>query len=158
MTSFLHVLLFLLFTWQEAVPHKPANEYEVMIDYQFQERPPIDRTKFEYEVATDEKNKKAISGPLPYLKLQLKLLKLNSEEVKVRVTNSNGNLIFNRKATEGTIIKLDIGFIDDVKDRVTPYEFTALLYSESKKATSKIHLLIMEDGTFMVNDEKKGKF
>jgi len=154
----LQFLLALTFAWQETVPYKPSNEYEVIIDYKFEERPPIDRTRVEYDVATDEKNRKAISGPLPYLKIQLKLLKLNNEEVKVRVINSNGNLIFNRKATEGTIIKMDIGFIDDVKDHVSPYEFTATLYSDSKKSTSQIHLVIMEDGTFMVNDEKKGKF
>ena len=142
---------------QEAVPFKPANEYEVIIDYKFQDRPVIDQTKVVYDVS-DDKNRKTSSGPLPYLKLQLKLLKLSSEEVKVRVVNSSGNLMFNKKVTEGTIIKLDIGFIDDVKDRVTPYEFTVLLYSDSKNAISRIHLVIMEDGTFMVNDEKKGKF
>lgn len=158
MTSALYVLILISLAWQEVVPKKPADEYEIIIDYKFQPRPAIDRTKVEYDVATDERNKKAIAGPLPYLKLQLKLLKLNNEEVKVRVVNSNGNLVFNRKATEGTVIKLDIGFIDDVKDRVAPYEFTALLYSDSRKTTSQIHLIILEDGTFMVNDEKKGKF
>lgn len=158
MTTALYFLLFITYAWQEAVPYKPANEYEVIIDYKFQDRPAIDRTTVEYDVSTDERNRKAIAGPLPYLKLQLKLLKLSDDEVKVRVINSNGNLVFNRKATEGTIIKLEIGFIDDVKDRVSPYEFTAFLYSDSRKTTSQIHLLIMEDGTFMVNEEKKGKF
>lgn len=158
MTPVLYFLLFVSYVWQEAVPFKPSDEYEVIIDYKFQERPPIDRSKVEYDVSTDERNRKAIAGPLPYLRLQLKLLKLNSDEVKVRVVNSQGNLVFNRKATEGTLIKLEIGFIDDVKDRIAPHEFTALLYSSSKKTTSQIHLEIMEDGTFMVNDVKKGKF
>jgi hypothetical protein len=67
-------------------------------------------------------------------------------------------MLVNRKAMAGMVIKLDIGFIDDVKDRVSPHEFTAFLYSDSKKVTNRIHLVIMEDGTFMVNDEKKGKF
>jgi len=157
-TTVLSFLLFVTLAWQEVVPFKPSDEYEVIINYNFEERPAIDRTKIEYDVSTDERNRRAVSGPLPYLKLQLKLLKLSNDEVKIKIVNSKGNLIYNRKATEDTIVKLDIGFIDDVKDRVTPYEFTALFYSDAKKTTSKIHLLIMEDGTFMVNDEKKGKF
>jgi hypothetical protein len=154
MTIALPILLFAAFTWQEVIPYKPSTEFEVIVDYKFQERPPLDNSK-EYQATTDEKRK---TGPLPYLKLQLKLLKLNSDEVKLKVVNSSGNTMYNRKATEGTVITLDIGFSDDVKDRVSPYEFTAVLYSDAKKSTSRIHLVIMEDGTFMVNEVKKGKF
>ena len=156
MTTAWPILLFAAFTtWQEVVPYKPSNEFEVIIDYKFQERPPIDHSK-EYQATPDEKNRK--TGPLPYLKLQLKFLKLSSDEVKVKVVNSGGNTMYHRKATEGPVITLDIGFSDDVKDRITPYEFTAVLYSDTKKSTSRIHLVIMEDGAFMVNDVKKGKF
>ncbi len=155
MTTALPILLFAAFTtWQEVIPYKPSTEFEVIIDYKFRERPPLDNSK-EYQATADEKRK---TGPLPYLKLQLKLLKLSSAEVKVKVVNSSGNTIYKRKATEGTVIILDIGFSDDVKDRVTPYEFTAVLYSDAKKSTSRIHLVIMEDGTFMVNEVMKGKF
>lgn len=152
MNTALSIFLFLTLALQEVVPYKPSDEFEVIIDYQFRERPEI--PKSEYHIA-DEKRK---TGLLPYLKLQLKFLKLNNEEVKVKIVNSGGAMIYNRKATENNIITLDIGFTDDVKDRVTPYEFTALLYSDAKKTTSRIHLVIMEDGTFMVNDVKKGKF
>jgi hypothetical protein len=144
--------------WQEIVPFKPSDEFELKIDYKFEERPSSDGSKVEYDVASNQVTRKAATGPLPYLRLQLTLLKLSQEEVKVRVINSKGNLVYNRKAAEGTVIKLDIGFIDDVKDHMTPNEFTAFLYSDSKKTTSRIHLMIMEDGTFVVNDEKRGKF
>jgi hypothetical protein len=156
MTTALHFLLFITFAWQEVVPYKDSSEYEVKIDYKFQERPPADRNKVEYE--SQARSRRPASGPLPYLKLELTLLKLGSEEVKVKVVNSSGDMLVNRKAMSGMVIKLDIGFIDDVKDRVSPHEFTAFLYSDSKKVTNRIHLVIMEDGTFMVNDEKKGKF
>lgn len=154
MTNALSILLFVALAWQEVVPYKPSDEFEVTIDYKFQDRPPIESK--DYQVSNDEKNRK--SGPLPYLKLQLTFLKLSSDEIKVKIVNSNGRMVYNRKATEGTIITLDVGFTDDVKDRVAPHEFTALLYSDARKFTSRIHFMIMEDGTFMINDEKKGKF
>ena len=146
----------LIFLQQGLIPQKPADEYEVIVDYKFQERPPADRYKANYDVGADEQKKSG--GPLPYLKLQIKLLKLNSEEVKVKVVNNNGNLVFSRKTSLDTPIKLDIGFIDDVKDRIIPHEFTVMFYTDSKSPVSQIRLVVSEDGTFFVNDEKKGKF
>jgi hypothetical protein len=157
MISF-HPFILLLFTLQEQLPYKPSSEFEINVDYKFQERPAIDRTKVEYEVATDERNRKAISGPLPYLKLQLKLVAMRENEQRIRVINSNGDLVFNRKAAPGTVLKFDIGFIDDVKDRINPHEFNIYLLSDNKKKVSWIHLLILEDGTFLINNEVRGKF
>lgn len=156
MTASLYLLCLLIFIGQEVVPYKAADEYEVIVDYKFQERPSVDK-KAVYDVS-EEGNRRTNSGPLPYLNLQIKLLKLNSGELKVKIVNSNGHVMTNRKIAVGTIIKLDVGFIDDVKDRVAPHEFTALFYTDSKKPISRIHFLIMEDGTFMVNEEKKSKF
>lgn len=157
MITCLPFLLFITLAWQEVVPYKPSSEYEVIIDYNFEDRPPVDRTNSDYREG-GESSRRTSAGPLPYLKLELKILKTDSEEVKVRVVNSQDNVLLNRKVTAGMVIKLDVGFIADVKDRVAPNEFTVLFYSDSKKVTSRIHLVIMEDGTFMVNEVKKGKF
>jgi hypothetical protein len=146
--------LLISFLWQETVPLKASNEFELKINYKFEERPPVDGTKVVY----DADQKKKGTGPLPYLRLELTLLKLSLDEIKVKVINSDDKVMFSHKATEGNVIKIDIGFIDDVKDRLAPYEFIAFLYSDTKKTTSQIRLFIMEDGTFMVNDEKRGKF
>jgi hypothetical protein len=156
MITVLPLLLLFFSTHQTAVPPKPASDYEVVIDFKFQDRPPADQYKANFDVSSGEKKK--TTGQLPYLKLQIKLLKLGSDEVKVKVFNNNGNLVFNRKAALETPIKLDIGFIDDVKDRVLPHEFTVFFLSESKTPVSQIKLIVLEDGTFLVNDEKKGKF
>ena len=154
MISNLFFLLFVSVVWQEVVPYKPSNEYEVVIDFKFQDRPP-DQQKAVYDVSEE---KKKTTGLLPYLRLQVKLLKLNSEEIKVKVVNSKGDVMYNRKASIEAPIDLDIGFIDDVKDGVSPHEFTVLLYSNSKKTISQIKMVVMEDGTFMVNNTRKGKF
>lgn len=149
-------LLFFNFLHQAVVPQKPASEYEVIIDFKFQDRPPADQYKAKFDLSEEEKKKTA--GLLPYLKLQIKLLQLGSEEVKVRVVNNKGNLVHSRKASLDTPIKLDLGFIDDLKDRVLPHEYTVLFISDAKSPVSQIQLLVQEDGTFLVNGEKKGKF
>ncbi len=156
MIAALPLLLFFTYSHQGVVPQKPASEYEVIIDFRFQDRPPADQYKANFDLSEEERKKTA--GLLPYLKLQIKLLQLGSEEVKVRVVNNNGNLVLNRKASLDTTIKLDIGFIDDVKDRVLPHEFTVLFISDTKSPVSQIQLIVLEDGTFLVNGEKKGKF
>jgi len=155
MIKALLVLCVMAMGWQDSIPFKAADENELVIDYKFKDRPSTDQYKADFEA---KENDKRTTGPLPYLKLQLKMLKLSSDEVKVKVVNSNGNLVYNRKATLESVIKLDLGFIDDVKDRLAPHEFTLLLNSESKAAISQIHMVVMEDGTFLVNNEKKGKF
>jgi hypothetical protein len=157
MLTCLPFLLFITLAWQEEIPYKPSSEYEVIIDYKFEDRPAVARSNSDYRDG-GESSRNTTSGPLPYLKLELKLLTLGSEEVKVRVVDSQDKLVLGRKATAGMVIKLDVGFIADVKDRVEPNEYTVLLYSSSKQVTSRIHLIIMEDGTFLVNEVKKGKF
>jgi hypothetical protein len=156
MITALPFLLFFSYSLQGVVPQKPANEYEVIIDFKFQDRPPADQYKANFDLSEEEKKKTA--GLLPYLKLQIKLLQLGSEEVKVKVVNNKGNLVHNRKASLETAIKLDLGFIDDVKDRVLPHEYTVLFISDTKSPVSQIQLIVLEDGTFLVNGEKKGKF
>lgn len=158
MFKVLILLLFPAYLLAQEAPFKPADEYEVTPEYKFQERPPIDRANVAYQANTDESNRKVLSGPLPYLKINVKLLKVNSGEAKLRVVDSDGKVIFNRKAAEGTKLTIDAGFIDDVKDRVSPYSYTISLFTDSKKVISRIHMIIMEDGTFLVNDEKRGKF
>jgi hypothetical protein len=158
MITVIQFLLLFLPPLQEKPPFKASSEFEVVIDYKFEARPALDHTKVEYDVATHDKNRKAVAGPLPYLTLHVKFFKLHEQESRIRVTNSADDLLFNRKATEDTSLKFKVGFIDDVKDRVVPHEFTINFLSDSKEVVSRIHLTILEDGTFLVNDEKKGKF
>jgi hypothetical protein len=45
-----------------------------------------------------------------------------------------------------------------MKDGVTPNAYNVVFYNKEKKQTSRIHLSVIEDGTFFVNGEKRGKF
>ncbi|MBK7650493.1 MAG: hypothetical protein IPJ20_06715 [Flammeovirgaceae bacterium] len=55
-------------------------------------------------------------------------------------------------------IKIDWGFSEDIKDGMVTPEYTVLFINKDKKNVSRIYMLIQEDGTFLVNDEKRGKF
>lgn len=147
----LFLLTFLFF--QDTTPYKPNDEFELKMDYQFKQRA-LDNTKaVDY---SDERPK--VTGPLPYLGVELKVVKSNGNETKVRVTNNMNTAAVNRKLKGGLILKLDLGFTDDMKDRVTPHEYIiAFLGDESKEPLSKIVIFVEENGTLLVNGEKRGK-
>lgn len=146
----LFISLLLLFQKTEA-PLKPNDEFEVKLDYQLKQKPISDRLSIDYYETKE-------GGMLPYLILNIRLLKLSDQEVKAKIVDAKGKLIFNRKASLNDVLKLDIGYTDDVKDRVTSYKFNIVFLSADKKEVSRIYILIEEDGTFLVNDEVRGKF
>jgi hypothetical protein len=141
----------LLFFQKAEVPLKPSDEFEIKLDYQLKQKPISDRFSIDYY---DTKE----SGMLPYLVLNVKFLKLSDQEVKAKITDSRNKLIFNKKVSLADVLKLDIGYTDDVKDRVTSHKFNIVLISPDRKDVSRIYILIEEDGTFLVNDEVRGKF
>jgi hypothetical protein len=144
--------------YQEQVPYKPAETFEIKIDYIFKERLPIDQQKVVYDQSREAQVRKTADGPMPYLLIELKILSVADNEARVRVLNNSGSLVFNRKATSGMVIKLDWGYTEDIKDKLTAHQFTVYFNDEKKKSVSTILLTILDDGVFMVNEEKRGKF
>lgn len=142
-----------------AVPYKAKDEFEILIDYQFKNRSATDALTVDYSDTKEDLDKKRYAaGVRPYLILNMKLLKLSSEEVKVRAINTEGRTVYNKKVVVGDIVKFDMGFTDDIKDRVGPYAVTVVFLSKDKMETTRIYLYVHEDGTFLVNDEVRGKF
>jgi hypothetical protein len=158
--NILTALYFLSAFFQDSeVPYKPSNEFEIQIDYQFKQRPFADPNTIDYTAKKDADKRKLIgTGLRPYLILTLNLVTLSDQEVKVRAINNLGRPLFNKKAKVGDFTKIDMGFTDDVKDRIGAYEITILLSSPQRKETSRIHLFVQPDGTFVVNGEVRGKF
>ncbi len=140
------------------VPYKPSGEFELKIDYIFKERPSVDKETVNFDATDKEKKQRNAVGAMPYLRIELKVLTVAENEIRVRVVNSEGNLIVNRKVAPGMVIKLDWGYTEDIKDKLTTHEFIVYFNDENKKSVSKVVLGILDDGTFLVNEEKKGKF
>jgi hypothetical protein len=54
-------------------------------------------------------------------------------------------------------VKLELGFTDDIKDHVGPYEFTILLLDDGKQPVSRVVIYFKSDGTYLVNGQMRGK-
>ncbi len=144
---------------QTEVPFKPNEEFQLQVDYKFKVR--TGNNSSTLQIDFDKGNleeKKTADGPLPYLIINFKMLKLSDQEVRVKVINNFGKLFLTKKIKAGEDFKLDLGFTDDMKDRVTAYEYNIYFINSDKKEVSMVHFYIHEDGTFLVNNEKRGKF
>lgn len=149
--NLLYAFAFLLIF--QDTPFKKKEEFDVKLNFEFRQRPSESNTyTYRYQEKTDR------STPmLPYLTIDLKLNKLNTYETRIRIVNSKQVSVFTKKAQEGLIIKLDLGFTDDLKDRVTSHEYIALLLNTEKNPVSRIVISFEEDGSYFVNGEKRGK-
>jgi ribosomal protein S4E len=107
--------------------------------------------------AQDPDKRPTSTGPLPYLKTELKLVKLNADEVRVKVVNHKGTTVVNRKVSTNQVLKIDWGFSDDVKDQIVSHSYTIFLMNDDKQILSRITLNADTDGTFFVNGQKKGR-
>jgi hypothetical protein len=144
------IILLMLSSFMEDIPFKAKDEFEVNLDFKFRIR-----VKESSEVYTSTASN--TSGPLPYLTISMKVLKVAPGENKVRIINSKGQVLYARKVSEGTVVNLDMGYTDDIKGRVTEHEYTLVFISQDKKPLSRIFIHFQEDGSYFINDEKRGK-
>ena len=146
------LLLFLsVFLFQDQIPFKPNSQFEINLDFKFKPRPYVEKT-VEFEA-----HRTSSSAPLPYLYLNIKVLKLDVEELRWRIENNKGTSLYSKKAEEGMVARLDLGFTDDIKDRVSSHEYIVYFVGKDKKLMSRILIHFDEDGTYHVNQERRGK-
>jgi hypothetical protein len=158
MINILFSYLLIVFNSQSDAPFKLAGDFELKIDFVFKERPPLDRQVVILDDESNDRASKSAAGQLPYLMIQLKVLSVTDQELRVRVTDAYGDIVFNRKVEASTIIKLDWGFTEDIKYRIVSHEYSVQFLDSDKNPVSRIYMFIDEDGTFLVNGEKRGKF
>lgn len=156
---FFNILFFLLYSLQTGIPPKPKEDYKIELEYIFKQKASeINNDLVEFDPGTGKASKKFASGSLPYLLINFKVIKLSEGEVRIKVINNTGQSMLSKKAVAGDTYKLDLGYTDDMKDRVTAHEFNVYFLTDKKKEVSVVTLFIGEDGTFMVNGEVRGKF
>ena len=143
----------LFFYWQTIeIPFRAKDDFQVELKYDLKQRPAREGQHISFEANKDK------AGTLPYLVVHVKILNHKTDEIRFKCENNLGQSLFNRKADKSLAYQIDMGYIDDLKDHVSPYSYTVYAVSDKKDMLNKIELLVMEDGTFLVNGEKRGKF
>lgn len=150
-------LLYLFIFVQDQIPFKPKEEFEVKLNYAFKSRPAPDHPSFRFDSETKDRDNQNSSSILPYLILNLKVVKASSAEVRLKVVSNQDASVLAKKIKDGFEFPIDIGFTDDVKDRVTAHEYTVYFLDDDKKEQSKIVIFVEADGSFLVNGEIRGK-
>lgn len=140
------------------VPFKANDEFDLKLQYEFKQRDQSQNNAVKFDETVREHERRTNSSLLPYVGINLKMLKLGPEEVRLRITDSNGKNVTMKKIKQNDVIFLNMGFTDDMKDRVTPHEYTVKFMDDEKKELSRIVISVATDGSFFVNNEKRGKF
>ena len=141
------------FLLQDPIPYKANDEFELKLDLQFKKRPPPDLNKVDLEKRTLPTS--GMNGP--YLYIDLKVIKPIAEEYRVKVIKNERDLLLSKKFDPSTVIKLDLGFTDDIKDHISPHHYMITFFSKDKDPLSRIEIFFEKDGTYIVNGEKRGK-
>ncbi len=150
-------LLWLFIFVQEETPFKPKEEFEVKLNYSFKQRPAVESSMYRWDATVKDINNQNSSNMLPYLVLNLKIVNAPPTEVKLRVVSNRDANLFSKKVQSGLEFPIEMGFTDDVKDRITAYEYTVFFFDDKKKERTKIVIFVDKDGLFLVNGEVRGK-
>jgi hypothetical protein len=152
-----YILIILTVVLFQEVPFKPKDEFDIKLDYQFKQRPQPDHNSV-YLAESKNNSRNNNAGVLPYLVLNVTLLKLQEEKMRVQISKNIDNRPVNKKVSANSTLQLDLGFTDDMKDQVSAYRYTISFINAAKETVNKIVISVDKDGAFFVNDEKRGKF
>jgi len=155
---YLLLLLWISLQPQAEIPLKPTEEFKIELEYKFKSRPAADNSFIDVTETVAERERRTSTTPLPYLIIHLSFQKLSDKEVRIRCTDNDQRQRLTKKVDTVKVYALDLGFTEDMKDRVTPHEYVFVLMDSDRNDTSRIHLIVEEDGTFLINGVKKGKF
>lgn len=145
----------ILLLQEPAIPYRDKDDYLVELKYELKQRPQDNTLAYDAERGVAPKTG---GSSLPFLVVHITILNRKPEEVRFRCENNRNQTLFNKKAEKTQLYKVEMGFIDDMKDRVSPHAYRLMAMSDDKKPLNQIELLVLDDGTFLVNGEKRGKF
>src|SRR5258706_6493180 len=141
---------------QTEVPFKPSDEFQVSVDLKFKIKSSAYPTST-YSGSGDPLDKPS-STTLPFLVVSISKIKIQSDEDKVRAVDVRGKSLFRKKASPALLMHFEMGFVDDLKSKVSSNEITVFFLSKDKKELRKIVISISDKGVFEVNRTWHGQF
>ena len=149
-------LLFLLLSDQEEIPFKPKEDFEIKFDLSFKQRVRDEKAVYLQETRA-EHDKRTATTPLPFLKLIVKIKRLQPEEIKIKIVRDDKTTVLSKKAAQDMEFKLEVGYTDDIKDQISGYKHVIQFLNPKKEVLSKIVIHFDQDGNYFVNGEKRGR-
>lgn len=153
-----YFIFIVVFNFLQEVPFKPNEEFEVKLDYEFRQRPAPDPNTVNLADSPKSFSSRSNTTVLPYLTLQVKVMALKEEKMKMHITTNKSSRPITRKVSVNAEVELDLGYTDDMVDRVTAHEYTLTFITSNKQSIDRILITVAEDGSFLVNGQKRGKF
>jgi hypothetical protein len=155
---FLFISLVLnVITKAQEIPYKPEQEYTIRLDLKFLSRSSVNTTEVKVSESREDYLKRTHTFQLPHLTLYITIKETNQGEVRMKILR-DGRVHTNNKRIElGKEFKLEVGYTDDAKDKVSGYNHTLLFLDASKKEVNKIVISIEENGDYRINGEMRGR-
>jgi|GEM_PF-2068367 hypothetical protein len=149
-------ILILLSGFQTEVPFKPSDEYDVSVDLKYKIKAST------YPTSTfsgsGEPLDKSSATTLPFLSVSISKIKIQNDEERVFAVEANGKSLYKKKASPNLLLRFEMGFVDDLKSKVSNNEITVYFLAKDKKKLRKILISISDKGVFEVNGKWHGQF
>lgn len=143
--------------FQDDVPYKPDEEFNIKFEFGFRKRGDPNSEDLVLSQVASSSYDRTDSSPLPHLKTTLEVLKNDSLAVKLRILRDNAVNVAKRKVEPGTKVMVFSAFVDDIKDQIQSYQHTVYFLNDKGIRLSKIVIEFDEEGFYFVNGKKKGK-
>lgn len=159
MRTFLLLITSLLYISAAAqdVPYKPEEEFTIRLDLKFLTRPAANPSTVNLSESREEYLKRTSNTQLPYLTLFITIKEANQEESRIKILRDGKTYTNVKKLELGKEFKLDIGYTDDAKDKVSGYSHIIYFLTKEKKEINKIVITIEENGDYLINGERRGR-
>jgi hypothetical protein len=156
------IFIFLMMSWSylfaQEIPYKPDHEFSIRLDLKFMNRPiSTSINKFNLSETRAEHERRTSLDPLPYLDIYLTVLEVNQGETRYRMVKDGKKISGSRKIDLKKEVKIEIGFTDDAKDKISGYEHILYFISENKNDVNRIVITIEGNGDYFVNGQNLGR-